>query len=132
MLAEVLATLGAVADRTGFDRLLARVGGLHTVCELLSTSETVIDVGEWEPEAVREWLRALPIAECEQVVVAWPADATAARMRFEQFADCFDLLWFPAQDDVLVVAEKVGAVEVLVLDHEERFAYARMAHRQPR
>jgi hypothetical protein len=64
------------------------------------------------------------MAERGQVTVAWPAEATAMRMRFDQFADHFDDLWYPSQDDVVVVAERVGAVEILLLDHEEKFAYS--------
>ncbi|MFE9581099.1 hypothetical protein ACFYO1_32325 [Nocardia sp. NPDC006044] len=123
MLAQTLTRLGAVDDRTSFDRPVARVGGLSTVWELLRAADMVLDVGELGPETVREWLRTLPIAESEWVAVAWPADATTVRMRFDQFADCFDDLWYPAQDDVVVVAERNGAVDVLVLGHEERFAY---------
>ncbi|KAA8881964.1 hypothetical protein F3087_39725 [Nocardia colli] len=127
MLAQTLNRLGAVDDRTNFDRLLALAGGLRAVRQLLRTSETVLDVGELEPEAIREWLRALPIAQSEWVEIAWPADTTAVRMRFDRFAKCFDDLWYPAQDDVVVVAERPGAVQILVLDHEEHFAYGALS-----
>ncbi|MFC9434878.1 hypothetical protein [Nocardia sp. NPDC057030] len=123
MLAQTLTRLGAVDDRTVFDRLVARVGGLPAVRQLLRAADTVLDVSELESETVRQWLRALPIAESEWVAVAWPADAITVRVRFDRFTDRFDDLWYPAQDDVVIVAERPGAVDVLVLDHEEHFAY---------
>jgi hypothetical protein len=43
------------------------------------------------------------------------------------FVTNFDDLWFPAMDDVVVLLDSGGALHVLVLDHEERITFSRVA-----
>ncbi len=75
-----------------------------------------------EPQEVRDWLHALPIAADTEVVVLWPSESRGISLRFERFVVAYDDLWRPSADDVWV-GQRSGAW-LLELDHEEVFSFS--------
>lgn len=116
--AEALAvTLADAARLGGVDpRILTDEARRRVLAEL--------DASDADPEQVRSWLSALPYGAEQPVLVAWPADRTAARMSYDTFVARFDDLWYPAMDDVVVFSGDPGG-PVLMLDHEETFVCVR-------
>ncbi|MFI5529908.1 hypothetical protein ACIA8O_15340 [Kitasatospora sp. NPDC051853] len=125
-LTRTLEDLGLRSAPDEFDRLAARLGGLVAVRELLVHPESVLETSDMAPGGIRQWLRALPIAADEQVRVGWPGDRAAACMPFTVFVERYDDFWYPAMDDVVVMIEEPRTIAVIVLDHEEHFAFGRL------
>lgn len=101
-----------------FGMLLDRLAGIR------SESAVEADGSDLTPSQIREWLARLPVRPDEEARVLWVADRIGARMPFAAFVSNVDDLWFPAQDDVVVLLDSREALDVLVLDHEERFTFS--------
>jgi len=126
-LPAVLTSLGARPSREAFDDVTALLGGsLSPLAGIRRNRLAEVDASEFSSQEVMEWLVGLPINPDADVRVAWAADRTGARMKFATFAGRVSDLWFPAMDDVLVLAESDATVDVLVLDHEERLTFSRI------
>ncbi|MYS06902.1 hypothetical protein GTW71_10750 [Streptomyces sp. SID6041] len=59
------------------------------------------------------------------MLVAWPADRVAARIRVALLLRSIDGLWYPAMDDLVVLTDEPERT-VVVLDHEEQLTCTRI------
>ncbi len=94
--------------------------------DVLTALAAEVDASDLTPSQVRQWLAGLPVGLDEEASVVWVADRIGARMTFGAFVSNFDDLWFPAMDDVVVLLDSRQALDVLVLDHEERITFSRV------
>lgn len=96
------------------------VATVTSVAKLLSLEDmwdVVVDIGPAEPDAVRESLRSLRIADEVMVTILWASTRHGAALTFGDFVSWYDDLWYPSADDVWVlVPEGSWLIE---LDHEE-------------
>ena len=131
------------------NRALAAIPGLAGKYSLLSVDETqsavsaghgmveqlthakpsalvrhTASLGELKPEDVRQLLHSLPIRD-QFVDVVWPPERTGARMRFADFVEHYDDLWFPSQDDVWIMGSRRDWL--LQLGHEEDLLFLEAA-----
>lgn len=72
------------------------------------------------PEKTREWLRNIPIS-CAIVYLCWPSYREAVEIKFDDFVNYYDDIWYPMADDVYVISEP--RTWILKLDHEEVFYF---------
>lgn len=86
----------------------------------LLTFKTVrkLDASDIEREQVIEWLHLLPVDPAATVIVIWPDRGYGVRLMYGDFADNFDILWYPSSDDVWVF-DRLSDRWLLELDHEE-------------
>lgn len=88
---------------------------------VLTQSATQRHVADDAPEAVRAWLRGLPVDPSGEALVLWLADHAGASMSVTDLIDAYDNLWFPSADDVYVRA--ADGSWSLFFDHEEVFSF---------
>jgi hypothetical protein len=82
-----------------------------------------VDTSDLEVQIVKEWLHNIPHENGCDVFAFWPASGTGGYLKFEDFVERYDDLWYPAMDDVVAVT--LGNPEtILVMDHEEKFTYS--------
>ncbi|MBO3745891.1 hypothetical protein J5X84_07400 [Streptosporangiaceae bacterium NEAU-GS5] len=82
-----------------------------------------IDVSPLADDEIEQRLAGLPFADDKAVVICWPADRCAARGFYRSLVRNYDDLWYPSQDDVLVVQSEPGVLRRLTMSHEEYFTY---------
>jgi hypothetical protein len=126
-LKSVLASLEIEPSRDECEAVENRLpGSFAGLVAIRRESVVEVDASELVPSEIRDWLASLPIRGDAAVQVAWIADRLGAKMSFATFADNVDDLWFPAMDDIVVLLDTAGVLDVLVLDHEERFTLSRV------
>lgn len=122
---SVLAGLAVEAGRDEYEAAEERLGrSLRGLPDIRRESAVEVDASDLMPSEVREWLARLPVRPDEDASVVRVADRVGARMTFGVFVEHFDDLWFPAMDDVVVLLGSNEALNVLVLDHEERITFS--------
>jgi hypothetical protein len=126
-LTDVLTALTVEASRDEYQAAEDRLGiSSGRLPGIRSEPAAEVDGSGLTPSQVREWLARLPVRPDEEASVIWVADRIGARMTFRTFVSNFDDLWFPAMDDVVVLLDSRQALDVLVLDHEERITLSRV------
>ncbi|MFC1430086.1 hypothetical protein ACEZDB_05365 [Streptacidiphilus sp. N1-3] len=126
-LKSVLASLAIEPSRDECDAVENRLPGAFAGLGAIRRDSVVeVDASELIPSEIGDWLASLPIQRDAVIQVAWIADRLGATMRFATLIDNVDDLWFPAMDDVVALLDSPGALDVLVLDHEERFTLSRV------
>lgn len=97
---------------------VTRLSTAHrTDAAALAASPTQRRISDDRPNAVRAWLRSLPINPAQDAQVVWLFDGAGATMRAGELIDFYDSLWMPSADDVY--ARAVDGSWSLFLDHEE-------------
>lgn len=76
-----------------------------------------------------KWLRLLPVALSEQVIVRWDA-STAVRTTWEVFTSYWDDFCYPGSDDVEVFPQ--SGAWLLLYHHWEQFEWGRRQQRSLR
>ncbi|MBO0803384.1 MAG: hypothetical protein J2P25_09980 [Nocardiopsaceae bacterium] len=126
-LTNVLAALSVAASRDEYQAAEGRLGmPLDRLSSIRDDPALEADASGLTPSEVREWLARLPVRPDEEATVAWVADRIGARMTFGAFASNVDDLWFPAMDDIIVLLDSREALDVLILDHEERITFSQV------
>ncbi|MGW0165957.1 hypothetical protein ACWDWT_12275 [Streptomyces sp. NPDC003343] len=126
-LKSVLASLAIEPSRDECEAVESQLPGSFAALAAIRRESIVeVDASELVPSEISDWLASLPIRSDAVVNVAWIADRLGARMSFATFVENVDDLWFPAMDDVVVLLDSADALDVLVLDHEERFTLSRV------
>jgi hypothetical protein len=78
----------------------------------------MIDASDNSLEEMAQWLSGLGLNE-STVRVVWPQESAGLLMPYALFLECFDELWFPSADDVVVITE--AGDRLLEISHEEVF-----------
>lgn len=126
-LTETLAALAVEPTHDVYQSVMDEIGGS---CERLSRTRrqafVQVDASEFDVASLRSWLTDLAGISADAIVrVAWTADRVGVEMRFGDFADRVDDLWYPAMDDVVAVLDRGRHLDVLLIDHEERITLTR-------
>lgn len=124
-LTNVLAALAVEASRGEYQAADDRLGmSLGRLPGIRREPAAEVNGSGLMPSEVRQWLARLPARPDEEAAVVWVADRIGARMTFGTFVSNLDDLWFPAMDDVVVLLDSREALDVLILDHEERITFS--------
>ncbi|TXS16647.1 hypothetical protein EAO70_15005 [Streptomyces sp. adm13(2018)] len=125
-LASTIEALGAESRPEMFDEFVRAIGGsLSDLVGIRHNAEGRTDLSEATVSELRTAVEALLQGAGESVLVAWPADRVAARIRVALLLESIDDLWYPAMDDLVVLTDEPEPT-VVVLDHEEQLTCTRI------
>src|SRR5512132_848271 len=120
----ILDLLTAAAERLGRHEHLGDAMSRQAIVEARETKGlrdqvrlTERSILDSEPDEVRGWLRSLPIALDDRVMILWPALQSGIRASYRGFTNAYDDLWFPGRDDIWVCP--ASGQWLLEIDHEE-------------
>jgi hypothetical protein len=118
-----LTSLGSQPEKEAFEEFVATVGGdLSKLREVTRSSQFSLDVTDLDSVDLRRALHSEFKNTQQQVLVAWPADRTAARIDLQAVIERIDDLWYPSMDDMVIILSKPEGKQVIVLNHEERLS----------
>ncbi|MFG3493150.1 hypothetical protein [Streptomyces sp. NPDC047972] len=125
-LASTLEALGAESSPEMFDEFVRAIGGsLSDLVRIRHNAEKRTDLSEATVPELRAAVEARLQGAGESVLAVWPADRVAARIHVALLLQSIDDLWYPAMDDLVVIADEPEPT-VVVLDHEEQLTCTRL------
>ncbi|MFD5326616.1 hypothetical protein [Streptomyces sp. NPDC127092] len=90
------------------------------------TTGVYADISALTEDELRTCLTARLTDPRAEVTAAWPADGTAAKLPAGRLIAAIGDLWYPSQDDLIVLHTTPAGPAVLILDHEEHLTAARL------
>jgi hypothetical protein len=114
---ETLLSMGSQVSPAAFPDLL-----LTALAELPRQAGSSLDVSLTTAELRHALLSHLPDTG-QEVLVAWPADRTAAWLPYRAVLERIDDLWYPSMDDLVIIDGREHRPWVLLLDHEEQLFF---------
>ncbi|MEU7070637.1 hypothetical protein AB0B30_08710 [Streptomyces narbonensis] len=126
-LSSTLAALGADSDPDLLEEAVRVLGGSWAeLARVRRAAEATTDVSEMSESDLRACLATALSGTSAPVIAVWPTDRAAAGITTESLITAIDDLWYPAMDDLVVIAGTGDHTTVLVLDHEERMTVTRL------
>jgi hypothetical protein len=120
-LKETLAAMESDATPQTYEEFLDILGGsLSKLSDITRSTESSLDVSEFDSLELKSALRARFQDTGRQVLAAWPTDRTAVKISCQSLIDRIDDLWYPSMDDLVIVDGSSEGNRVIILDHEER------------
>lgn len=105
------------SKRFGFSRGKLHPARTATIQEL--------NLYEEDEESVRIFLESLVIPEDENIYLLWIVENTGITIKYGEFVDHFDDLWYPASDDIWVMNDNLEWL--LQISHEEIATFIALA-----
>jgi hypothetical protein len=79
------------------------------------------DIANDDRKEVLEWIHSLNLPLMDHVHAVWLAEREGIIIKLHNFLECYDDLWFPSSDDVLIFPLSVKWM--LEFSHEEKLYY---------
>src|SRR2546423_1224660 len=122
---EVVERLGGESVRAFYEEAVSNAGGLaRLIRQVNEVGDRRLDGTDSTMADVDAWLAELPIDGESKVTVLWPFNRLAVSIPYRVFKECFENLWQPSSDDVVVIGRAGDALNILLIDHEEQFTFA--------